>query len=144
MSYRTKMNIVILIFQLGFFILYSFVFFNDVNMFLSTGKEYRTNIVIIFAISQVVNLPIELLKNKNDKYDERNKKVEGTSSGVTIISMMFLSFIFLMILYVLNVDKEQIPIYWLWYLAFAYTSLTIIIFAVSNILTPLFGTKYED
>lgn len=144
MSYRTKMNVIILLFQLGFFILYSVIFFNDVEKFLAFGNDYRINIVIIFAISQVVNLPLVIIMNKNDKLDERNKKMEATSAGAAFSTMVFVSFLSLMYLYIININEGQIPVYWLWYLAFAYFSFAVIIFTISNLVIPLLGTKYEN
>ncbi|AUD63305.1 hypothetical protein BK010_06765 [Tenericutes bacterium MO-XQ] len=151
MNYRTKMNLITLLFQLGFLILYSVIFFNDVenSMNLSgnsllPGRDYRINVAIIFGISQVLYLFMQIIMNKNDKLDERNKKMEATSAGTTIVTMLFISFISLLGLYVINIDEGQIPIYWLWYLAYAYVTLTIIIFTISNLLIPLAGTKYED
>ncbi|MFA5290137.1 MAG: hypothetical protein WC351_03740 [Candidatus Izemoplasmatales bacterium] len=144
MSYRTKMNIIILLFQLGFLILYSVIFYNDVDDFLTFGNDYRLNLVVIFGISQVIYLALLMIMNKYDKLDERNKRMEATSTGTTVVMMMFISFFSLQRLYVLNIDEGQIPIYWLWYLAFACVSLTIIIFTLSNLLIPLLGTKYES
>jgi len=144
MSYRTKMNTLILLFQLIFFILYSVIFFNDVEKYLAFGNDYRINLVVIFGISQVVYLSFQIVMNKNDKLDERNKRMESTSAGATIVTMMIISFIFLLRLYVNNINEGQIPIYWLWYMAFAYINLSIIIFTISNLFIPLLGTKYED
>jgi hypothetical protein len=138
------MNIIILLFQLGFLILYSVIFYNDVDDFLTFGNDYRLNLVVIFGISQVIYLALLMIMNKYDKLDERNKRMEATSTGTTVVMMMFISFFSLQRLYVLNIDEGQIPIYWLWYLAFACVSLTIIIFTLSNLLIPLLGTKYES
>ncbi|MDY0139057.1 MAG: hypothetical protein WC152_01910 [Candidatus Izemoplasmatales bacterium] len=144
MSYRTKMSIIILLSQLIFFILNSIIFFNDVEKFLAFGNDYRINVVVIFGISQFIYLLLVIITNKNDKLDERNKRLETTSAGTTFVTMMIASFISLQYLYVINIDEGQIPIYWLWYLAFAYFSFASIIFTISNLLIPLLRTKYED
>lgn len=144
MSYRTKMNITILLFQLGFFILYSLIFLNDVEKFLAFGIDYRINVVAIFGISQIIYLLLVIIMNKNDKLDERNKRMETTSAGTAFVIMMIVFFISLQYLYVANIDEGNLPIYWLWYLAFAYFSFAVIIYTISNLLIPLLGTKYED
>lgn len=150
MSYRSKMNILILLFQLTFFILYTVIFFNDVENALAMedsmipGNDYRLKVAIIFGVSQVVYLVLHIITNKHDRLDERIKRMDSTSTGITVVLMMLLSFISMIVLYVNNMNEGYIPIYWLWYFAYAYVTASIIIFTASNLLVPLKGTKYED
>src|SRR5690554_2049959 len=115
MSYRTKMNLIILMLQTAFLILYSIVFFNDVSLFISDGTDYRINISIIFAISMMLYLSLQMIMNKKDKLDERNKNIEARSSNVTIVSMIIVTFTLVVTLYLLQLENGSIPIYWLWY-----------------------------
>lgn len=150
MSYRSKMNILILLFQLTFFILYTVIFFNDVENALAMedsmipGNDYRLKVAIIFGVSQVVYLVLHIITNKHDRLDERIKRMDSTSTGITVVLMMLLSFISMIVLYVNNMNEGYIPIYWLWYFAYAYVTASIIIFTASNLLVPLKRTKYED
>ncbi len=144
MNYRTKMNLIILMLQTAFLILYSIVFFNDVSLFISDGTDYRINISIIFAISMMFYISLQMIMNKKDKLDERNKNIEARSSNVTIVSMVIVTFTLVVTLYLLHLENESIPIYWLWYFMYTFISLNIIAFTVSNLIVPLIGNKYES
>ncbi len=144
MSYRTKMNLIILMLQTAFLILYSIVFFNDVSLFISDGTDYRINISIIFAISMMFYISLQMIMNKKDKLDERNKNIEARSSNVTIVSMIIVTFTLVVTLYLLHLENGSIPIYWLWYFMYTFISLNIIAFTISNLIVPLIGNKYES
>jgi len=138
------MNLIILMLQTAFLILYSIVFFNDVSLFISDGTDYRINISIIFAISMMLYLSLQMIMNKKDKLDERNKNIEARSSNVTIVSMIIVTFTLVVTLYLLHLENGSIPIYWLWYFMYTFISLNIIAFTISNLIVPLIGNKYES
>lgn len=144
MNYRTKINLIILLLQISFVVLYTIVFTNDVAAFVAGWGDYKLNISIIFGISMLFYLSLHLIMNKTDKFDERNKKNEAKSAAATLVTMLFLTPISLMVLYVVNAAEGSIPLYSLWYFAFIYFSGTIVVFTISNLIIPLIGTKYED
>lgn len=88
MSYRTRINLIIVLLQIGFVVLYTIVFSNDVALFVAGWGDDKLNISIIYGISMLFYLSLYLIMNKSDKLNEQNKKNEAKSAAVTVVTIV--------------------------------------------------------
>lgn len=144
MSYRTKFSMINGGIWLVLFVIFSIIFFSNNFPAIIPISNYKTGVVVILILANIINIFLVFFLKNKEKEDERNRQLALLSANITMVVVVVVVTASCLSLYFIYRYNASFPIAWLWFIGFGTMFITNIVLNLSYVVVSIKGASYED